>query len=189
MSTALHASLAQHLNGVVHLPETGVIRVVGAEAAQFLHGQLTQDILLMGQHEARLAAFCSAKGRMLASFMVFKRGTEEVLLTCSRDILPQTVKRLSMFVLRAQVRLSDASDGLAVHGLVGDAVPPALATAATIFMGQVEGPIFIRAYLDRLSRSELFMLISVGMACVSGSTMVAYATILKGCFRTPRPTS
>src|SRR5579859_389826 len=57
--------------------------------------------------------------------------------------------------------------------------PPALATAATIFMGQVEGPIFIRSYLPTLSRSELFMLIAVGMSCVSGSTMVAYATILK----------
>lgn len=57
--------------------------------------------------------------------------------------------------------------------------PPALATAATIFLGQVEGPIFIRAYLDKLSRSELFMLMSVGMSCVSGSTMVAYAAILK----------
>jgi CNT family concentrative nucleoside transporter len=58
--------------------------------------------------------------------------------------------------------------------------PPALATAATVFMGQVEGPIFIRSYLPTLSRSELFMLITVGMSCVSGSTMVAYATILKG---------
>jgi CNT family concentrative nucleoside transporter len=58
--------------------------------------------------------------------------------------------------------------------------PPALATAATVFMGQVEGPIFIRSYLPSLSRSELFMLIAVGMACVSGSTMVAYATILAG---------
>jgi concentrative nucleoside transporter, CNT family len=58
--------------------------------------------------------------------------------------------------------------------------PPALATAATVFMGQVEGPIFIRSYLPTLSRSELFMLIAVGMACVSGSTMVAYATILAG---------
>ena len=55
---------------------------------------------------------------------------------------------------------------------------PALATAATVFMGQVEGPIFIRGYLASLSRSELFLLIAVGMACVSGSTMVAYATIL-----------
>lgn len=58
--------------------------------------------------------------------------------------------------------------------------PPALAVAATIFMGQVEGPMFIRAYLERLTRSELFMLLTVGMACVSGSTMVAYALILKG---------
>ncbi|MGZ6039494.1 MAG: NupC/NupG family nucleoside CNT transporter, partial [Phenylobacterium sp.] len=49
----------------------------------------------------------------------------------------------------------------------------------TVFMGQVEGPIFIRSYLPSLSRSELFMLIAVGMSCVSGSTMVAYATILK----------
>jgi CNT family concentrative nucleoside transporter len=46
-------------------------------------------------------------------------------------------------------------------------------------MGQVEGPIFIRGYLPSLSRSELFLLLTVGMACVSGSTMVAYATILK----------
>ena len=58
--------------------------------------------------------------------------------------------------------------------------PPALATAATVFMGQVEGPIFIRSYLPALSRSELFLLLAVGMSCVSGSTMVAYATILKG---------
>ncbi|HVM99821.1 MAG TPA: nucleoside transporter C-terminal domain-containing protein [Caulobacteraceae bacterium] len=57
--------------------------------------------------------------------------------------------------------------------------PPALATAATVFMGQVEGPIFIRSYLPALSRSELFLLLSVGMSCVSGSTMIAYATILK----------
>lgn len=57
---------------------------------------------------------------------------------------------------------------------------PALATAATIFMGQVEGPIFIRAYLEVLSRSEMFLLLTVGMSCVSGSTVVAYAAILKG---------
>ena len=70
--------------------------------------------------------------------------------------------------------------GLVFQRTLGLRGPPALAVAATIFMGQVEGPIFIRAYLDALSRSELFMLVSVGMSCVAGSTMVAYATILKG---------
>ncbi|HEX5377150.1 MAG TPA: nucleoside transporter C-terminal domain-containing protein [Phenylobacterium sp.] len=70
--------------------------------------------------------------------------------------------------------------GLVFEKTMGLRGPPALATAATVFMGQVEGPIFIRSYLTSLSRSELFMLIAVGMSCVSGSTMVAYATILKG---------
>jgi CNT family concentrative nucleoside transporter len=70
--------------------------------------------------------------------------------------------------------------GLVFQKTLGLRGPPALAVAATVFMGQVEGPMFIRAYLDRLTRSELFMLLTVGMACVSGSTMVAYALILKG---------
>lgn len=68
--------------------------------------------------------------------------------------------------------------GLLFEKTMGLRGAPALATAATIFMGQVEGPIFVRSYLATLSRSELFLLITVGMSCVSGSTMVAYATIL-----------
>ncbi len=54
----------------------------------------------------------------------------------------------------------------------------ALSTAANIFMGMVESPIVIKGYLDKLSRSELFMMMVVGLATVAGSTMVAYATIL-----------
>ena len=70
--------------------------------------------------------------------------------------------------------------GLVFEKTMGLRGAPALATAATIFMGQVEGPIFIRGYLASLTRSELFLLLTVGMACVSGSTVVAYATILQG---------
>lgn len=55
----------------------------------------------------------------------------------------------------------------------------ATATAANIFVGMVETPIIIRGYLDKLTRSELFMMMVVGLATVAGSTMVAYATILK----------
>jgi concentrative nucleoside transporter, CNT family len=54
----------------------------------------------------------------------------------------------------------------------------ALAVAANIFLGTVEAPIIIRGYLDRLTRSELFMLMTVGLATVAGSTMIAYATLL-----------
>jgi CNT family concentrative nucleoside transporter len=54
----------------------------------------------------------------------------------------------------------------------------ALAVAANIFMGMVESPIVIRAYLDKLTRAELFLMMVVGLATVAGSTMVAYALIL-----------
>ena len=54
----------------------------------------------------------------------------------------------------------------------------ALAVAANVFLGMIESPIVIRAYLDKLSRSEVFLMMVVGLATVAGSTMVAYATIL-----------
>lgn len=104
------------------LNHLGVIRAEGDDAAKFLHGQLTQDFALLGPHEARLAAFLSAKGRMQASFIGFKRSPTEVLLVCSRDLLAPTLKRLSMFVLRAKAKLSDASDEFALYGLAGNAL-------------------------------------------------------------------
>ena len=109
-------------NGRFLLPHLGVIRVEGPDAANFLHGQLTQDFALLGLSEARLAAFCSAKGRMQASFIGFKRGHEEILLICSRDLLAPVLKRMSMFVLRAKARLTDASDSYRVCGLAGTAL-------------------------------------------------------------------
>ncbi len=54
----------------------------------------------------------------------------------------------------------------------------ALAVAANIFLGMIESPIVIRAYLDKLTRSEVFLMMVVGLATVAGSTMVAYAAIL-----------
>ena len=115
------------LNGVSPVPHLGVIRVEGADAATFLQGQLTQDFLLLKDSEARLAAFCSAKGRMQASFIAFKHlqpmengdATSDILLICSRDILEATRKRLSMFVMRAKVKLVDASEDYAIFGLAG----------------------------------------------------------------------
>src|SRR3990167_1184458 len=112
------------LQGATPLPQLGVIRAQGEDAAKFLHGQLTQDFSLLGLSEARLAGFCSAKGRMLASFVGFKRAHDDILLVCSRDVLTATLKRLSMFVLRAKVKLVDASDAFQIWGLAGGAAQP-----------------------------------------------------------------
>lgn len=103
--------------GACPLPHLGVIRATGPDAASFLHNQLTQDFLLLDANHARLAAFCNAKGRMQASMVGFKPGSEDVLLVMRQDLLAQTLKRLSMFVLRSKVKLSDASADWAVWGV------------------------------------------------------------------------
>jgi hypothetical protein len=116
------------LDGVAPLPHLGVIRVEGDDAAKFLQGQLTQDFALLGPQQARLAAFCNAKGRMQASLVGVQRAPGSFLLVMSRDILAPTLKRLSMFVLRAKAKLSDAAAEHALHGLAGFAVPASLGT-------------------------------------------------------------
>lgn len=127
MTPAIPASPAPDLvdtssiSGICELPDLGVIRAAGADAVTFLQGQLTQDVASLSLSEARLAAFCNAKGRMQASFVLFKRSQEEVLLVCSRDILAATLKRLSMFVMRAKARLSDASADFVLCGVAGSA--------------------------------------------------------------------
>jgi CNT family concentrative nucleoside transporter len=60
---------------------------------------------------------------------------------------------------------------------IGGAV--GLSAAANIFLGMVEAPLFIRPYLSNMTRSELFITMSCGMAGIAGTVMVLYATILK----------
>ncbi|MEM7251012.1 MAG: nucleoside transporter C-terminal domain-containing protein [Pseudomonadota bacterium] len=61
---------------------------------------------------------------------------------------------------------------LGLGGAVG------FASAANIFVGMVEAPLFIRPYLSQMTRSELFMVMTVGMATVAGTVLILYATIL-----------
>ena len=78
-------------------------------------------------------------------------------------ILPLVIGAIA-FVLRKLMGLG---------GAVG------LGSGATIFLGMVEAPLLIRPYLSRLTRSELFILLTVGLASVAGTVFVLYATILK----------
>ena len=110
------------LQGVAPLGHLGVIRIAGEDAAKFIHGQLTQDFSLLGQDAARLSAFCSAKGRMQASFIGFKRPNGDILLVGSADLVPATAKRLSMFVMRAKAKVTDATAEFSLWGLAGDAI-------------------------------------------------------------------
>src|SRR5438876_6483898 len=73
-------------------------------------------------------------------------------------------------VVRGFARLLERT--LGVGGAVG------LSTAANIFLGMVEAPLFIRPYLAQLTRSELFVVMTGGMAGIAGTVLVIYATIL-----------
>jgi len=100
------------------LARYGIVSVSGADARAFLHAQLTNDIEHLGSDSARLAGWCSAKGRLLANFAVVPRG-EGFLLVMARDLAAAIAKRLTMFVLRSKVRVADESDAWARTGVWG----------------------------------------------------------------------
>jgi folate-binding protein YgfZ len=114
-------STSTEFSGAVHLSDWGLIRAQGADAASFLHAQLTQDVTHLDDHHARLAGYCSAKGRLLATFVAWRAPQGDILLACSADLLQAVLKRLSMFVLRAKCKLSDASQEIPLYGLAGPA--------------------------------------------------------------------
>jgi len=128
LSSASAASLA----GAVRLTDFGVVRAAGEEAAKFLHSQLTQDIALQTPQQARLAGYCSPKGRLLATLLAVKPDDQTVLMALPADVLPATLKRLSMFVMRAKCKLSDASGEWAAWGLCGEAAAQWLGAAAPV---------------------------------------------------------
>jgi len=107
------------LTGATRISDWGVIRAEGEEAAKFLHGQLTQDFALLGLDEARFAGFCTAKGRLMATMIGWKADANTVLLALPLELLPAIQKRLTMFVMRAKCKLSDATGQVALWGAIG----------------------------------------------------------------------
>lgn len=106
---------------VAPLADLGLIAATGDDAASFLHNQLTNDVEHLGAQEARLAGYCSPKGRLLATLLMWK-SSDAILLQLPRQIQPAVQKRLQMFVLRSKAKLNDVTDGHAILGLGG---PPA----------------------------------------------------------------
>lgn len=113
---------------VATVTDQGLIAVAGEEAAKFLHAQLTNDVEHLQQTEARFAGFCTPKGRLQASFLMW-RDLDAVYLQLPRAIQAPLQKRLSMFVLRSKAKLRDATDEApfaAVLGLGGARAEAAL---------------------------------------------------------------
>lgn len=95
--------------------------LIGAygEAAQiFLQSQFSSDVAEVSEYHSQLSSYCSPKGRMLASFRLFRRGNA-YYLRLPREMLEATLRRLQMFVMRTKVTLEDASDALVRCGYSG----------------------------------------------------------------------
>jgi len=108
------------------LSHLGLIAVEGEDAVSFLQGQITQDATLVTAGRSLLAGHCSPKGRLLASFRMFRRD-DAILLQLPAELLGDLLKRLRMYLLRSQAQLRDASEEWIRIGLAGDCAPALLA--------------------------------------------------------------
>jgi folate-binding protein YgfZ len=113
---------------IVPLTHLGLIEATGEEAKAFLHSQFTSDINHLTDGQAQHAGWCTAKGRMQASFVVWRQG-DRYLLALAADLQEATQKRLQMFVLRAKVKLASLTDSTIMLGIAGPQAAEALADA------------------------------------------------------------
>lgn len=122
----------------VPLTHLGLIRAAGEDAASFLHNLLTNDVKKLSKDTAQFAGLCTAKGRLLANFILW-RDDHGYLLAVSRDVLGSVVRKLSMYVLRSKVKVTDASAETVLIGLSGSQADEALAKANLEPPGTVMG--------------------------------------------------
>ncbi|CAB3708213.1 folate-binding protein YgfZ [Achromobacter sp. SIMBA_011] len=134
---AFHSSIPARAEGCAQLApldDFAVFSASGADALTFLHGQLTQDVTGLPADAARLAGYCTAKGRLLATLVMWRgaapaEDAPQLYALVRQDLAAALIKRLSMFVLRAKVKLAPAA--LHVAGVQADpAQLPALEAAA-----------------------------------------------------------
>jgi tRNA-modifying protein YgfZ len=103
---------------ICDLGQFGTLRVSGEEAESFLQNLLSNDIREVSTSRAQLSSLNTAKGRMLATMLIWREG-DDYLLQLPRMLCEPVRKKLSMYVLRSKVKITDASDEIISLGLSG----------------------------------------------------------------------
>ncbi len=101
------------------------LRVSGDDAQSFLQNLLSNDIREVSTTQAQFSSFNSAKGRMLATFLISREG-DDYLLQLPASLTEIMRKKLSMYVLRAKVKITDISNDLIILGISGISAPQIL---------------------------------------------------------------
>jgi folate-binding protein YgfZ len=99
------------------LDQLGVLSVSGDDSAAFLQNLLTNDINLLSDHQSQYSGLCNPKGRLLALFLVIRTAESQYQLIMPKALCEPIAKRLTMYILRSKVTLSDDSEQLACIGL------------------------------------------------------------------------
>ena len=106
-------------NTLCDLSHLGLLEISGADATTFLQGQVTNDVKLLAiNNAAHWSAYCTPKGRMLALFLAFSH-TNHIHLQFNRTLIEPIMKRLKMYVMRANVEIKDVSNSLIKFGMNG----------------------------------------------------------------------
>jgi folate-binding protein YgfZ len=122
---------------VTHL---GILAVTGQDASQFLQGQITCDISGdINDNKSSFGALCTAKGRTISTFLALKHETSYYLIL-PIALLESVKKRLQMYILRADVELTNCSDELCLIGL-GSSQPIADFPQSPFAVSHHDGPI------------------------------------------------
>jgi len=153
----------------IPLPDLAVLQVQGADALTFLQGQLSNDVLHLPYTEARLAAWCSAKGRVLATLVVWREPAGDgVYALVKADLAQALVKRLSMFVLRAKVTLR-----VTARPVAGEILAIAPHDAAPWRVWHRDGQTRIQAPDANPTRQRVWCIGSATAASTDAAAMVA----------------
>jgi len=100
------------------LSQFGLLKVTSEDAQSFLQNLLSNDIREVTSNRAQLSSFNNAKGRMLASMLIWRDGNDYVL-QLHHSLTEQIRKKLSMYVLRSKVKIVDVSAELVCMGVAG----------------------------------------------------------------------
>ncbi|HZZ94983.1 MAG TPA: folate-binding protein [Usitatibacter sp.] len=117
-NAAAETAAAREGTILVDLSSNALVSVTGDDAAAFLHGQFTNDVESLPVGAAQWNGWCSAKGRLLATFLLVRR-EDGFLVLLPAEIAAAFAKRLSMFVLRSKVKIAEVSAPWARLALAG----------------------------------------------------------------------
>jgi folate-binding protein YgfZ len=116
---------------VIGLEDLGAIRVRGPDAVRFLQGQLSNDVTKLTAAEPMLAGFHNPQGRTIALLRLVAWDADDFLAILPRELAAPVAQRLSKFVLRSKVKVTDESAAWRLLGLHGSS--PTIGAAAKCF--------------------------------------------------------